>query len=539
MRIGIRFFCLLLLISLFPVVLPAISADEKNLERVIKVLNENSIIFEQRFLLDDYGGSGSSVLVWNRATNIDVAGTFVLAVPLSADFAVDTAIAFAAYLKERDNPVNILLAFLGDEISGAGAEPGEISHKGLLDLLTLNDVPENWALCYMDIAGRPDEVVIRHGIDGYLTPLDIIKPLVSLFAERDISWSFRIRFNIIYKLGLVEGPEPLVITWGNEVNGFVLSGKERTQEAGSAGKSVSPHDLAALLGDFAASLTLPIINADRHYSTLILPGGNVFFISEMLTLVMLLLMMVIFLSGFLIYSARHYAKLFFIIRLFFGHIWIFFVSLIFLTICIKLSGFLYSRLLLINGSAALPNYAGLGLCTILAALFFYLPSPALDFIRIPKRTQLYGIAAFVFIAMGLFLTAFLDFSYVPFFLWAFFFVFIGAWVSSPVLVFICVFLVPFFAAGTLRNILETGYVRIVDMYISSSLKTENWRVAFMTALISLPVFLLAKRGAILIKKTANRGLETRPNRKYRLIAVPVIIAAVIGAMIIQIQLIPR
>ena len=540
MRTGIRFFCQTLVFFLIPVFLSAESGEALNLERVTRFLGDNSIFFERRSLYDDFGGAGTSIHAWKRAADIDAEGTFVLAVPLSADFAVETGLAFASELRNRTNSVNVLVAFLGDENAAAefGADSGGLSHKGLRDLLALNDMPENWALCYMDIAENPGEIVIQHGSSGYLAPLDIIEPLVSLFAERDMPLSFRIRYNIIYKLGLAGGPEPLLIAWGDEVNGFVLSGREGKSASLNVGEPFVPRDLALLFVDYAESLDLPILTADRHYSSLVIPGGRIIFISGMHTLVLLLAMTVIFLSGFLIYSARHYARLYYTIRLFMGHFWIFFVSLIFLTICIRLSGFLYS-LLLAAGKAVLPGYAGLGLTALLAALFFYLPSPALDLVQLPKRAQMYGISAVIFITAGLYLTVFIDFSYVLFFLWAFFFVFLGASVSAPVPVFLCAILVPFFAAGTLLNIFETGYVKIIEKYVSQGMNAGNWRIAFMTALIALPVFLLVKRGAILIQKSANRGLEKKPNRKYRLIVVPVLIAAVFGTMVLHTMLIAR
>ena len=551
MSSGIRFFCSLIVFCLIPFVLPAESPEEENLNRVIAVLNKSSIPFEKRSLLTNYGGFGSSLLVRSRAERDNSLGTFVFAVPLDAYFAVDTALALSEIIQKQNNPVhgnspNILVAFLGDEKNELPVDQGGIAHKGLRDLLTLTDMPENWILCYLDVDKAPEELVIRHGIRGYLAPLDIVKPLAFLLRSRDIPYSFRIRYNVIYKLGLVEGPEPLFISWKDEIHSFVLSGNsgnEKQEKELSSKETISPDNLAGLFLDYAGSLNFPVMNPDMHFFTFSFPGRNVFFVSEGLSAVLLLVTTGIFLFFFLLYSARFNAILHFNIKLFFKHIWVFFILLPFLTVSIKASGLLYSLFLRIFGPqvpAMNANYTGAGLTILLAALIFYLPSPVLDFFRFPRREQFYGSYAVIFIITGMFMAAYLDFSYVPIFLWAVLFVFLGASVSRPILVCICILLVPLFVILALLNIFETGYPRIAELFISPGWnELENWMAAFQTAQLSLPLFLLVNRGSALARNSKPKDLARRPNRQYRLILFPILIAAILGTMVLQILLLPR
>ena len=578
MRIRIRDLCPLAIFFLIPVLLSAEPLEAENLNRVIRTLSGLSIPFESRSLLADYGGFGSSLLVRSGSTEDDFSqetegqspGTFVFAVPLEADFAVDTALALAEKIKNKhsylqknlNNSANIIVAFLGDETNELPFEQGGISHKGLRDLLTLTDMPENWVLCYLDAAENPESLFLRHGVRGYVAPLDIVKPLPSLFRSRDISWSFRIRYNEIFKLGLVEGPEPLFIAWEEEINGFVLSGKshqandsKRKFPSGgnqpgpipdsTAGKTVSPLTLAEVLLEYAESLDFPVLKADKHYFSFNLPGGKTVFVSEGHTAILLLLTAGIFLFLFLVYSARYNAILIFHIKLFFKSFWVFLILLPLLMISIKVSGLLYSLLFQAFGPlpgalSGRPNYAGMVLMMQLAVLVFFLPSPALDLFHFPKRAQFYGFSSVIFVILGLVSAAFLDFSFVPVFLLSFFFVFLGASLSRPLLVFICTFLIPISAFGALLNIFETGNAKIAELFLSPLWNTpDSWRVAFQTAVFSLPIFLLLRRGSILIQKSMHRGLEPKPKRQYRLIAVPILIVLVLGAMVVQILLIPK
>jgi hypothetical protein len=291
MEIGMRRVLSLAILLLIPVVLHAGSSDEENLDRVIRNLKNNAIPFE------NYGALGSSILIGNENDDAAAQGTFVIAVPFYAGFAVDTALALAEKLRERNtgslsdlHEVRLLVAFLE-------------SHLGLRDLAGLADMPENWILCYLDAAENPERIVIRHKFRGYAAPLNIIKSLPPLFRSNSIPLSFGIRYDGIYR----PGPEALLIAWEEEINGLVLSGSGNILKTG---KTVFAPDLADLLIEYADLLEFPVMDADRHYSTFSFFGGRVFFLAEGFGVTILLIGFGIFLFLFLAYSVHRYVIMF-------------------------------------------------------------------------------------------------------------------------------------------------------------------------------------------------------------------------------------
>ena len=534
------------------------------MEKVLNVLTEwastgNSIPFEERSLLSDFGAFGSSVLVrrQNAASNSRPLGTFVFAVPLYARFAVDTALAVVEKLFESDNSLNILVAFLGGERNelpedlGPSHVHGRTSHMGLHDLLGMVDMPENWVLCYFDADETPGELVIRHGIQGYVAPLEVIRYLPFLLTEKEISWSFTIRYNSIYKLGLVEGPEPLSIAWEEEVNGFVLSG---TQE--NTGLTISHEALAELLLEYSSLLDLPVMNPDRHYSFFTVSNGNIYFATEGFTVTLLFIVIGILLFLYLLYSARYNAIIVYHIRLFFRSFWAFLVLLPWLVVSLKVSALIYSLLykLLSAGPFStvvahkgMINYAGVGITFFLAVLVFFLPSPmlSLDLLHFPRKARFYGFSAVIFGIIGILSASFLDFSYVPIFLWAFIFIFLGAVLPKPIPVFIVTLFIPIFAAFALLNIFETGSGKLLELFIFSEWNARgSWIVTIQIALLTLPVILLFGRGIILLRKSQYKwpaiktdGTFKSINRTIKIFSTA--IAALILIMIGQILLIKQ
>lgn len=526
---------------LLPVFLPAMEDESRN--RVIQALNGisgNIISIEERSLLAGYGGFGSSVLARNSNAN-ESDGSFVLAVPLYAEFAVDTAIALAEKLDSLDNRVNVLVAFLGDERNAlpedlwTSSVLKRVPHKGLRDLITLAYVPENWVLCYFDAEEAPEELVVQQGRRKYIAPLQIIKPLPCFFASKGIPWSFRIRHNTIFELGLLEGSDALFIAWNEEINGFALSGRVSKKEGA---QTISPEALAEALLEYSVSLDLQVLNPDRHYSLIPLPGGKFFFADEVLTVALVLLTACFFLFLYLLYSARHNAAFFYHIRLFIRSFWIFFIFLPLLVISIKASGFFYSLLLgIFNVPSGVANNAGVGLTLLLAIFVFFLPAPALNLFRFPKRARFYGFSAVIFVIFGILSVTFLDFSFVSIFLWALFFVFLGVSVSNPILVFLCALLIPLFASGALINLIEIGSGRFAELFFPKDWNTlESWGAALLMALFSLPVFLLVKRGRILLQRQTSRKPGLGLNHKLRALALPVTIISVLLIMVLQVAI---
>ncbi|MCL2381031.1 MAG: hypothetical protein FWC64_05490 [Treponema sp.] len=533
MKTGLKVFLPLFICAVFPLSLFAESREGENALRARQALGELGIPFQTRSFPGGYDGPGTSLVV-----RVDAAdgspGTFVLAVPLWADFAVDTGIAFAGTIHGQNTDLTVIVAFLGSEESGPQGQAG-ISHAGLRDLLTLVDIPENWALCYLDIAQAPESLLLRHGTEGYVAPLELLRPLSSLLRSGGVPWSFRVWFNELYKLRLVEGHPALSITWEREVNSFVLASGPSAPTG-----PVSPHEMAGLLAGYAGLLSFPMLMVDRHYFFFRGPGGEPVFLGQGIAVALLLVTAGVCLILLLLYSVKYNVVLLFHFRLFFKSIWIFFLLLGLLIVSIRISGVLYSVIFRVFGPSApavLPvhvYYTGAALVLVLAVLIFFLHSPVFALIRLPKRAQFYGFSSVALATAGLFIAAFLDFSFIPAFLWAFFFVFFAASLSKPAPVFLCILCIPLFAIAALLNIFQTGSVMIAELFIPAHWRAPvNWPPAIQIALFSLPPILLVKRWVLL-----NRGpafVLPKPGRrgKRRLIRVCALMAVVLAAMLAQ------
>ncbi|MCL2472482.1 MAG: hypothetical protein FWF26_02285, partial [Treponema sp.] len=298
---------------------------------------------------------------------------------------------------------------------------------------------------------------------------------------------------------------------------------------------------AEFLLDYASVLTFPVLKADKHYSLFIFPGERIFFLSEGVTVTLLLLTTGILLGFFLLYSVGNNAALLFHLRHFLKYFWIFILLLPLLVVSIKFSGQVYSFLLrFLHPSSAAINNSAPALVLFLAFFAFFLPSPLLDLIHFPRRAQFYGFSAVLITLIGMLFTALLDFSYIPIFLWTFIFISLGAFFSNTILIFICIIMAPLMEFSALINIIESGSQQIAQLIISLPWNTlDNWMTSIQAALITLPIFLLIGREIILIQKIADKGVEKKPKRKYRLIAIPLGMILICTGMILQIVLVPK
>jgi hypothetical protein len=514
---------------LLPVFLPGWSAERENRDRVIRVLNEGAVSFEERSLLSDYGGFGSSVHArlprsGEEGWSGKEAGTFVLAVPLERSYAVEAALAFIGACVRQGTVVDILVAFLGDEYNRLPPDVPGTSHKGLRDLLSLPDMPENWVLCCLDIEEAPEHILIRHGTGDYIAPLDVVRPLTSRFLDRGIPASFEIRYNELYKLGLAAGPEELALVWEAEINGFCLSARSRNGASGG----IPPEILAELLLDYAGDLDFPVQNPDRHYSFLTVPGtGKILYIPEGAAALALLGMAALFVLFVLVYSAVYRAAFFLNFKFFFKFSWIFIIFLPLLVLILGGAGFLYDFILTLLKKPVPPaDYAGAGIVILLAVWLFYILFQFLDFTHIPRKHNFYGVSAMILAALGLFTAAVIDFTYIPVFLWAFFFVFLGAVSRKAALVIVSALFIPVQALGAFVNIRETGSGALAALFLRAG-SQGSWAAALQVAALFLPFVLLLKRGARILNMKRRRPVWKIPLR-FRFIILAVILGAMAG-----------
>ena len=277
---------------------------------------------------------------------------------------------------------------------------------------------------------------------------------------------------------------------------------------------------------------------EKYYSFFTFPSGRTIFLSEWVLTSLLLILIGIIVLFFLIYSGRRNALLVFHLRLFFKTFWVFLLLPVFMLVSIKACALLYFQLLsFFNRPYILVNNTGVGLTLLMAALVFSLPYPALDLLRFPRRARFYGFSAVFFSFSGLIFAAFFDFSFVPVFLWAFVFVFLGAAAPNPFLVFLCVVVTPIFAFGALLNIIDTNNSRLLELIILRGWNTQATWTALQITLLALPLFLLLRRGVVLMKKNYGRQFKRKTMKSF--FVIPVLILTVLALMIYQIHKMPH
>jgi hypothetical protein len=537
--------------------------ERRNLERVSSFLTDRSIAFEERPLLD-YGGFGSSLYVHIQASG-DSPGTFALGLPLAgANFALETALALVektkALAEEGRNPVDIIVGFLGDEIAGLPEDLGGRSLTGLAAFCGSLDIIDRKALCYLDMDEPPERIVIHHGTPASIAPLEILKPMTDLFARSGIPYTLGVYFNELYKLGLADGPPALETAWGQEIDGLYLSGGTRISGKRNSPLSAYPGPgevpktrglgaevLAELLLAYSRVLVFSPENADRHYTIIKVPGKT-FYISEMDAVILLL-----FFGAFFILAALLYSMVFQPFRLargklFFLHSWIWLIIIPILALLLKASGALYQGLLfLFKAPFPSPDFRGAGVVVLFTMILFSAISPVLDLIPLPRRANFYGAAAMVLVSLGLFIAVALDITFVPLFLWAFLFTYVGAFIRIPELVFFSALLIPLQSAAACLNIMENGGGKLADLALyaaSFSGKAAvsgpggfggvigSWLAAFYWGVIFLPFILLVKRGSSILRlkrKVSRFGYTPRL----------VLLGAGIILMIFRVSTIPR
>jgi hypothetical protein len=457
-------FCLSLLFLLFPLFLQAAEdAAPFSLLRaeIFRFLREEGFDVEE-LPPPEYGGTGGSLLAVLPAPEAGETmetppspDIFILGVFLSEaaegqgeragqisgkfPFAVETALSFLK--RVRENPLDKRAA------AAAFLEGGKGDFRGLEDLASSLDYPENAALVYLDPASAPGEIVIHHGVREGIAPLAMVRPLPRVLEKRGIPYTFGVRSHELYNLGLAEGPAALERARSLEIPALLLRAAVVPGTGNNGG--VPAETLADALAEYAAAVRWETGGMDTHYS-LFSYGGRIFFLSEKLTLLLILLLAG---TGTALSIRRFLSR--------------------------RRTGGLPRK------KAAAPRQSG------------------------PEERSAGGqgsdrcahIAVFLAI-LGILGGTFLNLSCAPAFIWALAFTILGAALDLVPAVFICAFLSPFKGAETVFQTLRGGAFTGLPEYLSPG-------IYLLPALLVLPFLLLVLRGIILIveKKHSRISFE--------------------------------
>ncbi|MDR1300886.1 MAG: hypothetical protein LBK43_00235 [Treponema sp.] len=522
-------------------------------QTLITMLKERQIPFEERDLFADYGGFGSSVHVVLPSpphAEAEQVETLVLGIPLSGHeteelpFGVALGLAFIEYIRASGSAIAIRVAFLGDEVSRLPPDQRKVSHAGLQDLYTTVDDPEHTLLVYVDMDEAPQSLVIHHGGRERISALTVVESLVNVWNAQHIPYSFAVPFNELYKLNLVEGPQVISRTFDQEMHALYIQGSP-VQKAGlplGIGRVpeedsgvLSKERLAEALAAYANSIHLVMGNLDYHY-IIINYLGNYGFISESLTVLIFMLVMGVSLFLVLVYSILYRKMLIIQWRVFVRYFWIPLVFLVFLVLALESAGALISLAAKhYNLPLSLADYGRAGFKLVLALLFLSVFFPLLDFLKVPRKANLYGNAAIILVTLGVFIAAALHITFIPIFIWVLLFTFLGAIIQIPALVYLCALITPLWALGRLFLLLQVavGTLPFASGSLAALFLAENPVTSLYLAITTLPFMLLIERGTMLFRR--SRQKKKLPSFLLRLIPSLVLISGTLGALVFYTQ----
>jgi hypothetical protein len=425
-----------------------------------------------------------------------------------------------------DLPMDMIIAFLGEDDFHRFENYRNRSALEFTDYGDIIQEPENTLFWYLDLGEKPQSLLIRHGTAETIVPLHIVEGLPELCAALNIPCGFAVPFNELYKLKIADGPELLRFTQEQEIRALFFSGPDSESERGPYAGPASPGaipeaSLGELILGYADSLKNPGVNPDSDYHYSIMPlGGKFFFLSQYHTALLLFFTAAVFLLGFLLYlEFRRPPAVRMLI--FFRCFWV--IPAFFCLLFISFQGAGLLSLLaggqLQGGGPLVYGWAAWKLITALA--FFALLSLPLGEYRIPRRAHFYGSAALLLMVLNIFIAAWADISFIPFFAGALLVIFLGTVIKFPVPVYLCSLAAPFYGVFAVISAIRSGNSALGTLFLSNRPVP-----VMMTILVFLPFILLFKRGILLTRRE-----KPRPPRLRRLLPFFILFAAacVLGA----------
>ncbi|MDR2103828.1 MAG: hypothetical protein LBP42_06985, partial [Treponema sp.] len=304
---------------------------------------------------------------------------------------------------------------------------------------------------------------------------------------------------------------------------YISGGETSFPRIGSGGapeETIRAEDFAAMLVAYTASLQVSAENLDYHF-TIIRLLGKFFFISEPLTMILLISVAGVFFFALLMYSILYRHILLIRWQIFLRRSWVILIFLVFLVITLQGGGmflsFLPERLRIPQPAGA---YGEAILKLLFAMVLFSFLYPLPKFLRIPRKEDFYGNTAVILVTLGVLIAAFLDITLVPMFLWAFLFIFLGACVKKPFLVRLFALITPMQAAAAFLTILRIGNGKLAEI-----IRSDELFVNFFFAVVLLPFILIFKRGDVLSRKG-----KPVPPLKAGLIPRLILLAASLGGL---------
>jgi hypothetical protein len=474
----------------------AYAQEQVRYHALVQQLLERHIPFEERALFSKYGGFGSSIHIFIPAASQNPPETaFVLAVPLSGAgaFAFEAALDFAeaAYAQFHSLPIDVRIAFLGDEPSSLPSDMTENAHTGLQDLYELLPYPEQTALWYLYMKDKPQRLNFVQGASGIVTPLQMLQNLPALCQRHAVPYVFPMTSNELFHLELADGPEVYAFSKTRGINTLVIMDEENGgNSAGISTGTLEASVLADMLLDYVSQLDLSS-DPDIHYIMIPNVDGKIRFISGLDFIVVLIIGVALLMATFLVVTITRRRMAATRWHIFLCYSWIILLNL---ALLMSALGLVHLFLFTIGENLSPNNITALLLIAagiLLYFLFFLIP----DGIKIPGKPNFYGYAAIIIGLLDTLIMISFNIILIPLCAGAFVFIIIGALWKNAIICYLAGLMIPLQAFGFFYHLFNNGNSSFSEFIIS-----KNIMNILAVSIFLLPLLFIFRRGRLLLQK---------------------------------------
>ncbi|AEJ19631.1 hypothetical protein [Gracilinema caldarium] len=461
--------------------------EAQHVANLIQQADQIGLTYELRPLLSQYGSFGTSIQFDFIQDNTDTNNIVILvAVPLSSEFAVTVVEDLLLEISKNAINANIRIAFVADEANG---------HRGLIEQLDQFDDPESVVVLYFDLLDETGPLSLYQGSQGYISPLQLLHEAVKIGKKYKIPINIPEPFNELFRLNVLKGNEALEVIHERGFSAIVITNQSPTR----TGPLLDKKDVSRFLKDYIEHSPKDTALFDFHY-TILHFNNNYFFIDEKHTLIIVLCSVFTILLFFAINSIIFRRKIIIYWVIFLRRSWILLLYIGLLLGSLYLSRIcIWIWLMLYGTTTSLPLTVVILFPVLWFSLFSFI-SPILQNITIPKRSSFYGQSGILVILFGLLLAITIDISFMPVFIWALFWIFLGSLVHNYFINLLSSLLAP---------------VQIIILYILTAVKNNaiyplyiypsQFQNSLVLSFIVLPFILLWKRTILLrIQKSKQR-----------------------------------
>ncbi len=474
--------------------------EAKNAIEIIHQAETLKMRYELRPLLENYGGFGTSIQIDISGTDTDPEKTdinLLVTFPLYSEAAVHLGLSVLNQLANHLPSRPLRVAFLADETEG---------YRGLQDQLDQSDDPESVVILYLDVISEQGPLYLYQGSQKHISPRQLVEQVLLMGAKYKIPVEIPQPYSELYRLGWVSAPEALEMIQNRGFPALYFSDFIQ----GTISEPFSEHSNSEYAQQLSVFFKALIDNCPRspalfdyHYS-LIAFNKNYVLVDERTTLLLIVSSIFIIILFLTIYSIVFRRTIIHHWIVFIRRSWVILVYYGLLIISFYGSRFVFKLWQLRNGPGAqIPLEMAFVFLLVWFSLFSLL-SPLTQKIVIPKRSSFYGHSAIVVLLLGLLTSTAIDISFMPVFIWALLWVFVGSFVHSFSLSLFSTILAPvqlliLFIIGTMKGKRLTFLLLLDSSHLGNCL---------LFSFIILPFVLLWKRTSLLrIQKSGIKNQQ--------------------------------